>query len=274
MSNPQDRTSKTVLDHLREYEVLGPLSSLSIHPETPGLSTGRVYGDTRKAIELIEWQAAVIAAQQERLDGKAADQRASDDAGARLDLHSLLMQASEACARAKMFTKGTPQADHYANLGRRLEVEADRLSVETVGRQCACDQDCQPEQNEGRECRLSEARIPPDHFSEKTAADPDPNSPDTPWQLRRAIREERAAQKTAEFNCTLCQDRGVFFDGIVPGGVPCECKAQKASAECPDDLTPGGPTCPRCGGPRAPSGVGGGSWVHFPRAGVNGGESL
>lgn len=33
---------------------------------------------------------------------------------------------------------------------------------------------------------------------------------------------------------------------------------------CPDALLPYGPVCPRCGGPRAPSGVGGGSWVHFP----------
>lgn len=35
--------------------------------------------------------------------------------------------------------------------------------------------------------------------------------------------------------------------------------------ECPDALLPDGETCPRCGGPRAPSGIGGGSWVHFPR---------
>lgn len=34
---------------------------------------------------------------------------------------------------------------------------------------------------------------------------------------------------------------------------------------CPDALLPDGPTCPRCGGPRGPSGVDGGSWVHFPR---------
>lgn len=36
--------------------------------------------------------------------------------------------------------------------------------------------------------------------------------------------------------------------------------------ECPDALLPDGDVCPRCGGPRAPSGVDGGSWVHFPRA--------
>lgn len=34
---------------------------------------------------------------------------------------------------------------------------------------------------------------------------------------------------------------------------------------CPDAVLPDGPTCSRCGGPRAPSGVGGGSWVHFPK---------
>jgi hypothetical protein len=32
---------------------------------------------------------------------------------------------------------------------------------------------------------------------------------------------------------------------------------------CPDAQLPDGETCPRCGGNRAPSGVGGGSWVHF-----------
>lgn len=39
------------------------------------------------------------------------------------------------------------------------------------------------------------------------------------------------------------------------------------SADCPDALLPDGEVCPRCGGPRAPSGSGGGSWVHFPRYG-------
>jgi len=33
--------------------------------------------------------------------------------------------------------------------------------------------------------------------------------------------------------------------------------------KCPDDLLPGGDWCPRCGGERAPSGVDGGSWVHY-----------
>lgn len=32
--------------------------------------------------------------------------------------------------------------------------------------------------------------------------------------------------------------------------------------DCPDALLPDGEICPRCGGKRAPSGVGGGSWVH------------
>jgi hypothetical protein len=33
--------------------------------------------------------------------------------------------------------------------------------------------------------------------------------------------------------------------------------------KCPDALTPDGPVCPRCGGRRGPSGVDGGSWVHY-----------
>jgi hypothetical protein len=35
-------------------------------------------------------------------------------------------------------------------------------------------------------------------------------------------------------------------------------------AACPDALLPDGPVCPRCGKPRAASGINGGSWVHFP----------
>jgi hypothetical protein len=31
---------------------------------------------------------------------------------------------------------------------------------------------------------------------------------------------------------------------------------------CPDGLMPDGTTCPGCGCKRAPSGIGGGSWVH------------
>jgi hypothetical protein len=33
---------------------------------------------------------------------------------------------------------------------------------------------------------------------------------------------------------------------------------------CPDGLLPDGEVCPRCGGRRGPSGIGGGTWVHYP----------
>ena len=36
--------------------------------------------------------------------------------------------------------------------------------------------------------------------------------------------------------------------------------------QCENGLLPDGPVCPRCGGPRGPSGVDGGSWVHMLRA--------
>ena len=42
-----------ILERLRMYKVLGPLSSLAIHPETPGFSTGRVLGDTCEAANTI-----------------------------------------------------------------------------------------------------------------------------------------------------------------------------------------------------------------------------
>lgn len=40
-------------------------------------------------------------------------------------------------------------------------------------------------------------------------------------------------------------------------------KKKAQSEECPNNLLPDGPVCPRCGKKRAPSGVDGGSWVHF-----------
>jgi len=46
---------------------------------------------------------------------------------------------------------------------------------------------------------------------------------------------------------------------------PAVAKVVPIRKECPDALLPDGDICPRCGGPRAPSGVDGGSWVHFPR---------
>jgi hypothetical protein len=43
-------------------------------------------------------------------------------------------------------------------------------------------------------------------------------------------------------------------------------KGRAEQPRCADAQLPDGPVCPACGGPRAPSGVDGGSWVHFPRA--------
>lgn len=40
--------------------------------------------------------------------------------------------------------------------------------------------------------------------------------------------------------------------------------AQPSEPKCPDGLLPDGATCPRCGNPRAASGIDGGTWVHFP----------
>ncbi len=44
----------------------------------------------------------------------------------------------------------------------------------------------------------------------------------------------------------------------------CRQKAKrKIKVECPNALLPDGPICPRCGERRGPSGVDGGSWVHY-----------
>lgn len=44
-----------------------------------------------------------------------------------------------------------------------------------------------------------------------------------------------------------------------------DCRAIQESLEvnkCPDGLLPDGNKCPRCGGNRGTSGIGGGTWVH------------
>lgn len=48
------------------------------------------------------------------------------------------------------------------------------------------------------------------------------------------------------------------FRKLYPNALPHPAEAGK----CQDGALPDGPTCPKCGGERAPSGVGGGSWVH------------
>jgi hypothetical protein len=44
-----------------------------------------------------------------------------------------------------------------------------------------------------------------------------------------------------------------FFTGI----------EKREQSKCPDGLLPDGPVCPRCGGNRGPSGVDGGTWIHY-----------
>lgn len=39
---------------------------------------------------------------------------------------------------------------------------------------------------------------------------------------------------------------------------------ERSTIRCADGALPDGETCPQCGAPRAPSGIGGGTWVHFP----------
>lgn len=68
--------------------------------------------------------------------------------------------------------------------------------------------------------------------------------------------------------CTWCEEPlGTPESRIARDlGVPVEKLVEIATEEalkCPDGLLPDGETCPRCGGHRAPSGVDGGSWVHF-----------
>jgi hypothetical protein len=43
----------------------------------------------------------------------------------------------------------------------------------------------------------------------------------------------------------------------------CEHSRVDVPEKCPDGLLPDGEVCPRCKGRRGPSGIGGGTWVHY-----------
>lgn len=70
-----------ILDRLKVYEEYGPLSSVAIHPDTPGYSTGRLLRDTRDARAEIERLRAEVESLRADLDG-AAHNRFYDQAAA------------------------------------------------------------------------------------------------------------------------------------------------------------------------------------------------
>ncbi len=57
----------SVIESLRKYEHLAPLSSLPIHPETPGWTTGGVLRVSRDAISMLEIMEEKINQMQEEL---------------------------------------------------------------------------------------------------------------------------------------------------------------------------------------------------------------
>jgi hypothetical protein len=50
---------------------------------------------------------------------------------------------------------------------------------------------------------------------------------------------------------------------VASADAPTPADESNVPVRCPDGLSPEGETCPRCGGHRAPSGIDGGTWVHF-----------
>ncbi len=87
----------------------------------------------------------------------------------------------------------------------------------------------------------------------------------------------KSVPHTCEKECLACKDRAFDSDPSCrierhtcwAGGCPaCNQTGDnhtcgKAEPRCPDGLLPDGIRCPRCGKNRAPSGIGGGTWVHF-----------
>lgn len=64
------------------------------------------------------------------------------------------------------------------------------------------------------------------------------------WQAARA-----APAQPCPFGCTTQEEHDAHYAPAQPA--------------CPDALLPDGPVCPRCGKRRGPSGIDGGSWVHY-----------
>lgn len=60
----------SVIESLRKYEHLSPLSSLPIHPETPGWTTGGVLRVSRDAISMLENMEKKILQMQEELNSE------------------------------------------------------------------------------------------------------------------------------------------------------------------------------------------------------------
>lgn len=69
------KPTRDILDRLKVYEEYGPLSSVAIHPETPGYSTGMLLGDTRAARAEIERLREIEAAAKQWVDAVNADDR-------------------------------------------------------------------------------------------------------------------------------------------------------------------------------------------------------
>jgi len=79
-----------------------------------------------------------------------------------------------------------------------------------------------------------------------------------PEDLHVLTNEEREALNRAFWKSVEVIDEGIDETTTIGQNI----NVHKA-AECPNALLPDGPVCPRCGGRRGPSGVDGGSWVHF-----------
>lgn len=58
-------------------------------------------------------------------------------------------------------------------------------------------------------------------------------------------------------------NRGLYNEPSPPEPPQQRDEAGESKPKCPDGLLPDGDKCPRCGGQRAPSGSGGGTWVHW-----------
>lgn len=87
-------------------------------------------------------------------------------------------------------------------------------------------------------------------------------------EMNRRYRDDERLAAAAEMNRKfpprhMTQDERDAMNRALDKSVEVIYNGYLDATDCPNALLPDGPVCPRCGGRRGPSGVDGGSWVHF-----------
>lgn len=115
-----------VIARLKKYDEFGPLSCVALHPETPGYSTGGLFGDAANARDMI----LALAAERDAL--QAAIKRQSG-AARTLRIHTLAeVQHLKDMDRSEYIAAKTVEGEREANAILTEENDALRAEVERL----------------------------------------------------------------------------------------------------------------------------------------------